>query len=211
MKKRVLAGIFMMVFMLASVLGVSAANSPTANVTVDQAQQGSYIIRTGATQFDNVDAAIKADILAFNGGTKTAAEMLGNATEVKNQIANKTALTKVFDLHPENGGAPVGGKHQVKLNVPTLTDKCSGIVAIHYSVDGTNSKWEVIESSFDTANKTVTVITDDLSPIAIFATVSTGSQTGDNFQTGMWTTLAIGAAVVAAVVAAGFVFKKKHN
>ena len=209
MKKRVLAGIFMMVFMLASVMGVSAANSPTANVTVEQAQQGSYVVRTDSTQFDNVGATVKTDILAFNGGTKTVEEMLGNATDVKAQIANKTALTKVIDLHPENGGAPVGGKHQVKLNVPTLTDKCSGVVVLHYST--VDSKWEVIESSFDTAAKTVTVVTDDLSPIVLFATVSTGSQTGDNLQTGMWTTLAVGAAVVAALVAAGFVFKKKHN
>ena len=202
----------MMVFALASVMTTFAANSPTGNVTVEQTQQGSYIIRTDATQFtndQNQDIAVKADILAYNAGTKTLGDLLSDAATVKGQLDKKTALTTIFDLHDVNGGNPVGGKHRVKLYIPTLTDKCSEITVLHYSM--VDNKWEIIESEVDAPNKMVTVITDDLSPIAIFAKVSTGTATGDSAQTRMWTTFAIGAAAVALVLGFGFGLKKKSN
>ena len=84
-----------------------------------------------------------------------------------------TALTKIFDLHDVNGGKVVEGKHRVVLKVSTLPDNCTDVEVLHYSMD--DKKWELLEeSTFDKANKTVTVVSDDLSPIAIYAKTSTG-------------------------------------
>lgn len=188
MKKRVLAVILVMVCVLASAIGVSAANSPTADVAVSESQKGFYIIRTDANVFvddkgdqdpsNDEPISVKADIEAYNAGQKTVAQLLSSSTAVADALKEKTALTPVFDLHDVDGGK-VGndGLHRVTLKVNSLTDKCSDVKVLHYSMK--DSKWEILDkSTADIKNKTVTVVSDDLSPIAIFATVSTGTGSG---------------------------------
>ena len=199
-----------MVFVLASVMGVSAAGSKDGQVSVTEpSAQAGYIIRVGSEQFfnDNVTPAQalenKDEILAYNAGTLSLDNLLGNATSVKSALQGKTALTEIFDLHDIAGGTPTGGKHRVTLNVPALSSKCSDVKVLHYSM--VDKKWETLdESTADIAKKQVTVVSDDLSPIAIFATVSTGSGTGSSPATGMesatWMILAAAAIVVAGVV-----------
>lgn len=221
MKKRVLAGILMMVFVLASVMGVSAANSATADVTVVEDSKGYYIIRTGAEQFmddkgtqdtaDDAFVSVKPDIDAYNAGTKTLAQLLANYSDVAKALEGKQALTTIVDLHDVDGGDPAAdGKHYVTVKVPTLTDKCSDVKVLHYSMK--DSKWEIVESKVDVAKQIVTVISDDLSPIAIFANVSTGSATGTSPSTAgtssawmLWTAAAL------IVLGAGVVVSKKRS
>lgn len=211
MKKKVLAGIFVIVLALISVVGVTAANSPTAEVTLDQSHQGYYIIRTDSTKFtdDNgQDIPVKQDILEFNNADKSLEELLAGYQSVLQEIGNRKQITTIFDLHDLGGGQKdQNNMHRVALYIPTLTEKCSDVVALHYSME--DNVWEVIADEEDIANKKVTVITDDLSPIAIFATVAQDTPTGDNNNTGMWAVLAIGALAVLVVLGAGAVYKKK--
>ena len=97
--------------------------------------------------------------------------------------------------------------HRVTLSVPALTDKCEDVVVLHYSME--ENVWEVIADEEDIANKKVTIITDDLSPIALFATVAEDTPTGDDNNTRMWAILAIGAAAVLVALGAGAVYKKR--
>jgi len=191
MKKKILAGILIMVFALATVMGVSAAGSSQGNVTVVGPNVGSYIIRSGAAAFtddnnNNAPIANKADILAYNAGTKTLAQLLGSNSSILATLKGKTDLTKIFDLHDVNGGAkePGDNYHRVTLKVPALSNKCSEVIVLHYSVEA--GAWEILDKSvIDIANKKVTVVTDDLSPIAIFAKVSGGSGSGQSPATGV--------------------------
>lgn len=214
MKKKILAGVLVMVFVLASVMGVSAAGSKDGQVSVTQpSANAGYVIREGRDKFlndkgtsdtsDDEFIANKDEILAYNAGTLSLDNLLGNATAVKNALKGKTALTEIFDLHDINGGTPVNGKHRVTINVPSLSSKCTGVKVLHYSMK--DLKWETLdESTVDIAKKQVTVVSDDLSPIAIFATVSTGSGSGSSPATGMesatWMIFAAAAIVVAGVV-----------
>lgn len=223
MKKRVLAVILAMVCVLASAIGVSAANSPTADVTVIESQKGSYVIRTGNDKFvydkddqnpdNDEEISVKADIEAYNAGEKTLAQLLSSNTAVADVLKNKTALTQVFDLHDVNGGTPGSDNlHRVTLKVNTLTDKCSDVKVLHYSMK--DSKWEILDkSTADIPNKTVTVVSDDLSPIAIFATVSTGTGSGtlspDTAGTSSAWMMMAGAAVV--VLGASIIATKKRS
>lgn len=219
MKKTFLAVVLVVVMALASVMSVAAANSSQGTPSVSEGNQGAYIIRTGEKQFlndkgtedtsDDEFLANKADILAYNAGTKTLKALLnGDADYAK--VEKKTDLTKIFDLHDVDGGNKVNGLHVVTINVPNLTEKCSDVVALHYSmVDGA---WEVLETKFDTAKHTVTITTDDLSPIAIFATVSSGSGSGQSPATGTesmtWMLWAVAAVVV---LGAGVVVARKRK
>lgn len=199
-----------MVFVLASVMGVSAAGSKDGQVSVtDPSSSAGYIIRVGSEQFfnDNVTPAQalenKDEILAYNAGTLSLDNLLGNATDVKNALTGKTALTEIFDLHDVGVVLTGNEKHRVTLNVPALSSKCSDVKVLHYSM--VDEKWEILtESTVNISKKQVTVVSDDLSPIAIFATVSTGSGSGSSPATGMesaaWMILAATAIVVAGVV-----------
>ena len=223
MKKRVLAVILVMVCVLASAIGVSAANSPTADVAVSESQKGFYIIRTDANVFvddkgdqdpsNDEPISVKADIEAYNAGQKTVAQLLSSSTAVADALKEKTALTPVFDLHDVDGGK-VGndGLHRVTLKVNSLTDKCSDVKVLHYSMK--DSKWEILDkSTADIKNKTVTVVSDDLSPIAIFATVSTGTGSGalspDTAGTSSAWMMMAGAAVV--VLGTSIIATKKRS
>ena len=224
MKKRVLAGILMMVCVLASVMSVSAANSPIKAPTISETtgdnisnKVGKYVIRTGADAWlddnnNNQPVAVKDDIVAFNEGTKKLDDVLANASTVKDALAGMTALTKIFDLHDENGGNLVDGKHRVVLVVPTLPDNCTDVEVLHYSM--VDKKWELLEeSTFDKANKTVTVVSDDLSPIAIYAKTSTpsGGQGTAHPTVGTSSTWMLYAAIALVALGAGVVVYQKKS
>lgn len=218
MKKKILAGVLVMIFVLASVMGVSAAGSKDGQVTVTQpSANAGYIIREGAEEFynDNVTPAAplenKDEIVAYNAGQLSLDNLLGNATAVKNALKGKTALTEIFDLHDVNVNLTAGEKHRVTINVPALSSKCTGVKVLHYSMK--DLKWETLdESTVDIAKKQVTVVSDDLSPIAIFATVSTGSGSGSSPATGMESaTWMIFAAVALVAVGAGVVVTRKKR
>lgn len=217
MKKKILAGILIMVLSLAAVMGVSAAGSSEGSVTVVGQNSASYIIRTGADRFtddrnNNADIVNKADILAYNAGTKTLAQLLGNSS-VLSALNGKTDLTKIFDLHDVNGGAKAPGDnyHRVTLKVPALSNKCSEVKVLHYSVEA--GAWEILDQSVvDIANKKVTVVTDDLSPIAIFAKVSGGSGSGQSPATGVQSSAwMIWTAAALVVLGSGVVIVRKKR
>ena len=214
MKKRIFAGILIMVFVLASVMGVSAAGSKDGKVSVVE-PNSYYIIRTGAEEYTDDsgnDIANKQDILSYNAGTITLEKLLEKASaEVKAAIKDKKDLTGVFDLYPVNGGNPSNdGVHSVALNVPALSDKCSEVIVLHYSF--TNG-WEILkDSKVDVAKKQVTVVTKDLSPVVILSKVSTGSGTGTSPSTGIESsTWMIWSAVALAVIGAGVVVTRKKR
>ena len=217
MKKRVLAVVVAMVCMLASVMSVSAAKSTTADVTVSESQDGYYIVRSEADGFvdDNgQDIAVREEIEEFNAGEIKVEELIPeDNTTVLNALKDKTALTEIFDLHDVNGGdADADGYHRVKLHVNTLTDKCKDVKVLHYNV--VDGKWEILDKSIvDIPNKTVTVVSKNLSPIAIFATVETGGETGETLPP-MGTTsttwmMFAGAAIV--VLGASVIATKKRS
>ena len=224
MKKRVLAGILMMVCVLASVMSVSAA-SPIAAPTVSTEkgdnisnEAGKYIIREGNDAWVDDDEtgnpiAVKDDIIAFNAGTKKLDDVLANYSAVKDALAGMTALTKIFDLHDVNGGNPLSdGKHRVVVKVSTLPDNCTDVEVLHYSMN--DKKWELLEeSTFDKANKTVTVVSDDLSPIAIYAKTSTpsGGQGTAHPTVGTSSTWMLYAAIALVALGAGVVVYQKKS
>ena len=212
MKKTFLAVVLVVVMALASVMSVAAANSSQGAPSVSENQKSYYIIRTGAEQFVNVPSESKDDISAYNAGTKTLKALLNGYDLVYGQLEKKTDLTKIFDLHPVNGGNPdSSNNHVVTLNVPTLTENCSEVTVLHYSVaEGT---WEILEGTkADPAKHTVTITTDDLSPIAIFATVKSGSGAGQSPATGTESlTWMIWAAAAVVVLGAGVVVARKRK
>ena len=215
MKKRVLAVVVAMVCMLASVMSVSAAKSPIADVTVSEPQKGYYVIRSEAEGFvDNNGQviAVKDEIVEFNAGEIKVEELVDN-TAVLNALKDKTALTEIFDLHDVNGGdLDDDGYHRVTLYVNTLTDKCKDVKVLHYNVD--DNEWEILDKSIvNIPNKTVTVVSKSLSPIAIFATVEAGEGTGETLPP-MGTTsttwmMFAGAAIV--VLGASVIATKKRS
>lgn len=174
MKKRVLAVVLTTIMVLASVMGVSAAESIQAQIYVTKAQdQGYRVVTDPNAEFDNLEAADKAMldlVTAFNKSKKVADQdkMLAAApAAVKEAVKGKGLIWKIFDLIPVNGGTPVAGIHTVTLEVPALTSSNKDVVVIHYSE--TAKAWEVLESTVDYSKKTITIKTDDLSPIGVYA------------------------------------------
>ena len=217
MKKRVLAVILAMVCVLASAIGVSAANSPTGNVTVTESQKGYYQVRKGADEFHNdmtgVDYAATPAIEKYNASGKIEDLAIADAT-VLEALKGKTDLTKVFDLHDVNGGNKVGGLHKVTLHVPQLTEQCKEVVVLHFEEKAAGQGyWEILkDSTFDTKAKTVTVVSDHLSPIAIFATVDTSAGTGTSYpMAGTSSTWMLFAAAALVVVGSGVVVARKRK
>ena len=216
MKKSILAVVLVMVFVFASVIGVSAAGSSQGTPSVSGGNAGSYIIRTDNKQFtddrnNDADIVNKQEILQYNAGTKTLKSLLDGYTDVYKEIEKKSPITKIFDLHDVDGGQMVNNKHVVTLYIPTLTESCSDVKVLHYSV--ADGKWEILkESSANTAKRTVTVVTDDLSPIAIFATVKSGSGSGQSPATGTESlTWMIWAAAAVVVLGSGVVIARKRK
>ena len=216
MKKRVLAGIFMMIFALASVMTVSAAGSAsrTDDVYVSDAdEQGYYKVVTDDTAFSKLknDAAKKSvydAIVGFNAGSVTQAKLF-EGTDMASKLSGKTNITKVVDLVAVNGGTPVAGKHEVTLTVTTLTSNVSEVVIAHYGANG----WEIITpSNVDVPNKKVTASFTDLSPIMIYGKVAAGGSIGTSPSTGVdSTTWMIWTAAALIVIGAGVVVSQMKS
>lgn len=146
---------------------------------------------------------VMAKIEAVNSGAETLQSVADLAPELADELAGKVMLTKFFDLIPINGGVQIeGGKYQVNLSVPALSENVSEVRLLHYSTS--RSVWEIVEpENVDYTNKEVTVIFEDLSPVAVIGKVSGGADAsvGTSPKTGMtygWTVW-LGAAVVLGV------------
>lgn len=220
MKKRVLAVILTMVCVLASAIGVSAANSPSGKVTVIGEQAGYYKIREVDDKLVNEATGAKyaaTDAINKYNASGKIADLGIQDKDVLKALEGKTDLTKVFDLHDERGGNPdANGIHRVPLYVPQLTENCEedSVVVLHFREDGNNpAKWEILKDcTVDSKNKTVTVVSDHLSPIAIFATVKAGSGVGTSYPMGgtsstwmLWTAVAL------VIVGSGVVVARKRK
>jgi hypothetical protein len=233
MKKKILAGIVMFTMVMASVMSVTAADSKTKEPTVSEAskpttdqsgQQHGYVIRTDANQFKvdetSTDSPAKDAVVKFNAGTITVETMVGAGTDAAKAVKDKDALTPVFDLHDlGNGKKNAAGKHEVVLDVPSLTEEYDkdSVVVLHYSNaqrNATAKAWEVIKpSSVDLKNKKITAEFEDLSPVIIYATkLATGEGSGSSDTTvGTSSTWMLWAAAALVVVGAGVVVSQKKS
>lgn len=215
MFKKVLAGMMAATLLVASVMGVSAADSKKAEVYESGISEGYYDIAEGAAEFANLKAADPAMydlVTGFNAKTKTQAEMLAGADAVQNAIKGKTLIYKIFDLIPVNGGkVNAEGKHEVELTVTSLTKNATDIVLIHY--DEVNKKWETIKPVVDYDKQTITAVYNTLSPVGIYANVSSGSTQGPTSAQTVGTSSAwmLWLAVAVVALGAGVVVSQKKN
>ena len=204
----------MAVMVLTSAMGVFAANSKENQVYVSETEGGSYVVETEASKefasLKTVDADVYALITGFNNKTVTEDKLFAAApAEVKEAIKGKGLLWKIFDLNDVNGGTPVAGKHAVTLEIPGLTKANTNVKVLHYSE--VDKKWEVLESTVDYEKKTVTIVTDDLSPIAIYADGVKDSANGTSPSTGVASTWTVWAVVAIAVMGAGVVVLQRKK
>ncbi len=215
MFKKVLAGMMAATLLVASVMGVSAADSKSAEVYESGASEGYYDIAEGDAEFAKLktaDSAMYDLVTGFNAKTKTQAEMLAGATDVQKAIEGKTLIYKIFDLIAVNGGkVNADGKHEVELTVTSLTKNATDIVLIHY--DEVNKKWETITPVVDYDKQTVTAVFDTLSPVGIYANVSSGSSQGPTSAqtTGTSSAWMLWLALAVVVCGAGVVVSQKKN
>ena len=216
MKKRVLAGILMLVMVMASVMGVSAGPSKEGKIYVTQSQEGYYMVREGADEYKDLKAASATMydlVTGYNAGKVTLDKMLENApADVKEAVKGKEVVWKVFDLIPVNGGKPNNeGKHEVTVEVPMLTSAMKDVVVIHYSE--ARNVWEKIEpKSVDYTKKTITAVYDDLSPVGIFVKNTGGSASGTSPSTeGVSSAWMIWSAAALIVLGAGVVVSQKKR
>ena len=213
MKKRIFAGLLMSIMVLASVMGVSAANSADANIKVEEAQKGDYKIVTGADEFKELkseSADVYNAVVGFNAGTVKVEKMLESAPAVLKAIEGKAIIGDVFELIDLNGGKPnADGKHEITLNVPGLTSK--EVVVVHYSY--VKKAWETVPvKAVDLDKKTVTAVFDDLSPVAIYAKPASGGAAGTSPSTqGVSSAWMIWSAAALIVLGAGVVVSQKKK
>ena len=92
--------------------------------------------------------------------------------EVKKAVEGKTALTPVMDVKADGAQKDANGKYVVTFNVQNLTSSVKNVTVLHFN----GTAWEVVESSFDAAAKTVTAKFASLSPVVVVA--DTGSSNG---------------------------------
>lgn len=142
MKKRVLACILAMVFVLASAMTVSAAGSAgshgskASGVTVIKPEKG----------YEAVDSSVKFE---------------GAGTDVTNKINGMEAITNVFEIKAVDGGTATSG--EFVLQVDALGDKVDSVVLV---VKGTNG-WKAYDAKVD-GNK-ITVNLSEIGPAIVYA------------------------------------------
>ncbi len=158
---------------------------------------------------------VMAKIEAVNSGAATLQSVAELAPELADALAGKVLLGNFKDLVPVNGGVQVeGGKYKVELSVPSLSDNVSEVGLLHYSTD--RKTWEIVDpENVDYANKEVTAIFEDLSPVAVIGKVSGGADAsvGTSPKTGMtygWAAW-LGAAVVLGAAGTAVYRKARHE
>ena len=209
MKKRIFGTILAAALIVTQAISAFAAPVAPSKTTTPSAT--GYIITAASSEsFADVNNdEIINDLLAVNNGTKSLTDVVEKTTpELTDQLAGKEMVTPFFDLKPENGGIKnEEGKYVVTLSVPSLTKAMTDIQILHYST--VRNLFELITpTSVDYENKTITVVFEDLSPVAVIAKVDASkaadSTVGTSPKTGVPSTwmLFFGAAVVLAGVSA---------
>ena len=210
MKKRVLAGIMMAAMMVASVMSVSAADSKTNEVDASKNEAG-YTVEAEADTFKDLDAEAQTAIKDLNDG-KISDSIVADIKDIKTTLSGKKLVCSVFDLEPfgDHEQCDKDGFHTVKLNVPALKN-CDpkSVVVLHYSEK--NAKWETVEI-LKIDGTTITGKFYDLSPVAIYAKVTTGGAAGTSPSTvGTSSTWMLLAAVAVVALGAGVVATQKKS
>lgn len=181
MKKRIVAGILMLVMMFASVMGVSAAKSRTDEVYVSGASEKRYIVDDSEGVFADLKKEAQDVVSELSAGKTTS--LSSNAQKA---LDGKKLICKIFDLTPVGDHTECLNRkyHEVELTVTTLTDKCSDVAILYYSV--TDNEWKIIEPLKVEGNK-ITAKYPDLTrigaPVAIYAKVAAGGAAGTSPST----------------------------
>lgn len=207
MKKKVLAGILMMILVLASVITVSAATSPTKGPHVKYEDEQGYYKVDKETPFDDADADVKKAVEDYNASKITLDKLLeGAKPEVKEALKGKKDIAGIFDLIAVNGGQPKNGVHEVTVTVPGV-ENAKDVVVLHYS---RTAGWEILKATVK--GDKVTATYGDLSPVAVFGVVEAGGAVDEAPKTVgtssawmLWTAMAL------VVVGAGAVVSQKKS
>ncbi len=209
MKKRVLAGIMMAAMMVASVMSVSAAGSKTDEVEVSKDNTYGYTVEAEADTFKDLDAEAQTAIKDLNDG-KISDSIVADIKDIKTTLSGKKLVCPVFDLEPFGEHPNCTNGHTVKLNVPALKN-CdpNSVVVLHYSE--TDKAWEVVEAKV--SGTTLTATFENLSPVAIYAKVTTGGAAGTSSPStvGTSSTWMLLAAVAVVALGAGVVATQKKS
>lgn len=208
MKKRVLAGIMMAAMMVASVMSVSAAGSKTDEVEVSKDNAAGYTVEAEADTFKDLDAEAQTAIKDLNDG-KISDSIVADIADIKTTLTGKKLVCSVFDLEAFGSHPNCTNGHTVKLNVPALKN-CDpkSVVVLHYSE--TDKAWEVVDANV--SGTTLTATFKNLSPVAIYAKVTTGGAAGTSPSTvGTSSTWMLLAAVAVVALGAGVVATQKKS
>lgn len=219
MKKRVLAGIMMAVMMMASVMSVSATGSKQEEANPSGDSTKLYTTDSTADAFDyldsvegeNAEAAKEAKnaIEEINAG-KIPESVVADIEDIKTTLADKTLVCPVFELEPVGEHKDCVNGHKLQLDVPALKN-CDpdSVVVLHYSV--TRGYWEVVQD-VKVNDTTLTGTFKDLSPVAIYAKVTTGGAAGTSPSTvGTSSTWMLWVAVAIVALGAGVVVTQKKS
>lgn len=210
MKKRVLAGIMMAAMMVASVMSVSATGSKQEEVVVSKDNTAGYEIKAEANTFTDLEEEVQTAIKDLNDGKAIPASIVADIKDIKTTLSGKKLICPVFDLESYGSHPNCTNGHTLKLDVPALKN-CDpkSVVVLHYSE--TRGYWEVVKDvKIDGITLTGKFL--DLSPVAIYAKVTTGGAAGTSPSTvGTSSTWMLLAAVAVVALGAGVVATQKKS
>ena len=200
------------IMVLASAMSVSAADSRTEQVHTSGASVSYYTLDESETALlsgiktEAKKEEVKAIIKELNDNKATAL-----STDIQKALKGKTLLAYVFDIDPvgDHAKCKEQGYHEIELTVTTITDKCSNIVVLHYSVE--RDVWETLTPVKVDGNK-ITVRFKDLSPVAVYANVVGGTAVGVSPSTeGVSSAWMLWTAMALIVLGAGVVVSQKKR
>lgn len=175
MKKRVLACILAMVFVLASAMTVSAAGSAGSHGS----KASGVTVVSPSDKYEAVDSSVKFE---------------GAGTDVTDKIKDMEAVTGVFEIKAKDGVTGTPG--EVTLQVDALGNKVDKVVLV---VKGANG-WKAYEAKVD-GNK-ITVNLSEVGPAIVYAKLVSSPATVGTSSTWMVMAavalMAMGACVVVA-------------
>ena len=212
MKKRVFAAILATTLVLVSVMGVSAANSKEAGVTVTNKEDAADTYEIQEVPAASVEAVGGQEVIEnLNKGVVT-----DLPKDIAKELEGKTSVSFVYDLSVETGDhaqCKKQGYHLITLVADGLTkdmDKDS-VRILHF--DMVEKKWEVIKpESVDLAKKTIVAKFTNLSPVVIFAeTVDSKPEGTAPNMGGMSSAWMLWAALAVVAIGSAVVVSKKKN